>query len=156
MLRATVLLIVGRYVGENPLQPVLNPLLVALIVVFASWLGALWARRSQDPLVGARLLGQLRLADRQAALDLLRESVRLRQDAPTQVRSSSLICLRKVAINILPVGAEVRRARSGPGRWPGLRRQARGSALDTGAQGRVPLTLEGPTRKTRGVRPRRL
>lgn len=75
MLRATVLLIVGRYVGENPLQAVLNPLPVALIVVFASWLGALWARRSQDPFVGARLLGQLRLADRQAALDLLRESV---------------------------------------------------------------------------------
>ncbi len=75
ILRATVLLIVGRYVGENPLQAVLNPLPVAPIVVFASWLGALWARRSQDPFVGARLLGQLRLADRQAALDLLRESV---------------------------------------------------------------------------------
>ncbi len=63
-------------------------------------------------------------------------------------------------------GAEVRRARFGPGLWPGPRRQARwvGRGLRRSRAGpedrfceavrndlRVPLTLEGPTRTMRGV-----
>jgi hypothetical protein len=47
--------------------------------------------------------------------------------------------------------AEVRRAPIGPGLGPGPCRQARGGGRGSGAQGRVPLTLEGPPRKMCGV-----
>jgi hypothetical protein len=71
----------------------------------------------------------------------------------------------------LSVVTLVRRARSGPGLWPGPRRQARwvGRGLRRSRAGpedrfcgavrndlRVPLTLEGPTRTMRGVPPRSL
>ena len=50
--------------------------ILALGFVLFLWLGSLWGRRSNDSFVGGRLLAQLPRDQRQAALDLLRESVR--------------------------------------------------------------------------------
>jgi len=74
-LKAIVLLSAGDLVGVNRGQAMLISVFGALITTLTAWLGALWARRSQDVFVGARLLAQLPIVDRQAALDLLRESV---------------------------------------------------------------------------------
>ncbi len=75
------------------------------------------------------------------------------------------------AIHIVGLPTEVRRARFGPGLWPGPRRQARrvGRGLRRSRVGpedrfceavrndlRVPLTLEGPIRTMRGVPARSL
>jgi len=50
----------------------------ALILTVSSWGGIPWARRSQDGFIAARMLAQLQVDDRKAALDLLRDSVRPR------------------------------------------------------------------------------
>ena len=73
--------------------------------------------------------------------------------------------MSKVETKIPDLGAatrEVRRARSGPGLWPGPRRQARWAGRGLRGQRRAegasraagyeaPLRLEGPARTMRGV-----
>lgn len=56
-----------------------------ILLALASWAGALWGRRSNDAFVGGRMLAQLPADERQAALDLLRDSVKSQTGQPKEL-----------------------------------------------------------------------
>ena len=80
VVRVFIVLVAGGFLSRLGIHASLGEFLliyaiIALGLTLFLWLGSLWGRRSNDAFIGGRLLAKLPRDQRQAALDLLRESV---------------------------------------------------------------------------------